>query len=615
MSFLYPLGLIGLVGVPILIIIYIIKSKYSEQTVASTYLWELSERFLKRRRPVSPLAGIISLILQILIVTLVSLAVAHPTFVVKGSANEYYLLLDASGSMSAEVGGESRFDRAKSEALNVIDSAVDGSRYTVVLMGDLTSVVLDSSSDKREARECIEALRCADGEADVAEAIFIAARGFADDKTQRTYLFTDTAYDGLDNVNVVNVSEGAKNAAIHEAGWDISAGKLTAFGNVSLYHGEGTVTVQLFANGSATPLGEAVLTLADGESAPFSITTDKLAFNSLELRLVGEDSLAIDNGTVMYDVRTEDTSSVLLISDTPFFFKTVLEALGHNKITVISPDEYSSAKNGYGLYIFDCCTPSAMPTDGAVWFVDPQGSVQDSGFSVQGDALLERGEEIELTTSSGSLARTLTKGIEGDGIEIIEYVRCSLYRAFTPVFLYNGNPILFAGTNSHGHREVVFAFDIHNSNLPLLVDFVVLLDNLMSFSFPSVVEKTDYTVGDTAGINVVANCESIRVDSPRGEVTYLSTDTAVSELMLTECGTYKITVTVSKIPREYYIYASVPESESEPLPIADLTGIPGVAEAGGFDGSFDPVYIILILLGVLFLADWGLYCYEKYQLR
>ena len=67
MSFLYPLGLLGLIGIPILIIIYIIKSKYTEQTVSSTYLWLLSERFLKRKNPISKLAGIISLILQILI--------------------------------------------------------------------------------------------------------------------------------------------------------------------------------------------------------------------------------------------------------------------------------------------------------------------------------------------------------------------------------------------------------------------------------------------------------------------------------------------------------------------------------------------------------------------
>ena len=50
MSFQYPLGLLGLIGVPILIIIYIIKSKFTEQTVSSTYLWTLSNQFLKKKR-------------------------------------------------------------------------------------------------------------------------------------------------------------------------------------------------------------------------------------------------------------------------------------------------------------------------------------------------------------------------------------------------------------------------------------------------------------------------------------------------------------------------------------------------------------------------------------
>ena len=66
MTLLYPLGLLGLIGIPVLIIIYIIKNKYTEQVISSTYLWTLSERFLKRRNPINKIAGIISLILQIL---------------------------------------------------------------------------------------------------------------------------------------------------------------------------------------------------------------------------------------------------------------------------------------------------------------------------------------------------------------------------------------------------------------------------------------------------------------------------------------------------------------------------------------------------------------------
>ena len=69
MSFLYPLGLLGLIGIPIVIIIYILRSKFTELTVTSTYIWTLSERFFKKKNPLSGFTGIISLILQILMVT------------------------------------------------------------------------------------------------------------------------------------------------------------------------------------------------------------------------------------------------------------------------------------------------------------------------------------------------------------------------------------------------------------------------------------------------------------------------------------------------------------------------------------------------------------------
>ena len=160
MSFLYPLGLLGLIGIPILILVYIIKSKYTEQTVASTYLWTLSERFIKRKRRPSPLAGIISLILQILAVTLISMAIAHPIITVPDSANEYCFILDGSGSMRMEAGipmeeGQtvpvSRFDAAKAAIRQRIDEAMDGSIFTLVYVGDTTGIVYERTEDKEQA--------------------------------------------------------------------------------------------------------------------------------------------------------------------------------------------------------------------------------------------------------------------------------------------------------------------------------------------------------------------------------------------------------------------------------------------------------------------------------
>ncbi len=615
MSFIYPLGLLGLIGIPILVLIYIIKSKYSEQTVASTYLWELSERFLKRKRPVSPISGIISLALQVLSVLLISLIVAHPVITVKGSANEYCFVLDASAGMQTVEDGESRFDKAKGEIEKIVNSSADGSLFTLIKVGGTAATVFERVEDKRDVKEYLDMTECTDGGFDVASAITAAQQKFDANRGVITYLVTDTAYASVNNMQLINVAADATNAAIGSVAWDISSGKLTVRASVVSYGEAFSGTVSLYADGASTPCAVCDVALEDG--VPFGAVLEApiKSFNSLKLVLSGSDGLVIDNEYAVYDVKSEGTHKILLVSETPFFLETVFAATGNTKITVMSPDEYSSSVKGYGLYVFDCCTPSEMPSDGAVWFIDPQGSVPDSGFSVQGDVALQRGEPIKLTTSSSTLARTLTSGVKGEGIELIEYVRCSLYRNFTPVFTYNGNPVLFAGTNGKGHREVVFAFDIHNSNLPMLVDFVILASNLMDFSFPEVIEDTSYTVGDEATVNVIANCDSIRVDSPSGAVTYLSTDAAQSALSLTECGSYKITVTVSRVPREYYIYAALPEVESDPTPTADAIGLVGDAVPGGFDGKFDPTFILFVALALIFIADWTVYCYEKYQLR
>ncbi len=615
MNFLYPLGLLGLIGIPILILIYIIKSKYAEQTVASTYLWTLSERFLKRKRPINPLTGIISLILQILTVAAISLIIAHPIITIPDSANEYCFILDASGSMQMQEGETTRFERAKEEVAAIIDGTTDGSVYTLLTVSDVTTAVFERTTDKKQALELLDELEGGYVSPDYSDALGAAQTYFNKNSGVLTYLVTDTAYQSHDNIEIINVAGEGKNVGLSDVTWEIVSGTLTVQGMVDSYGEARTLTVSAYADAGKDPIATADLTAKAGERAPFTLTAPLKTFSSLRLSINGEDGLTYDDEYIVYDTKSEETYSILVVSKTPFFLETVLTAVGHTKLTVMEPDAYSSAVRGYGLYIFDSCTPSELPNDGAVWFFDPQGSVPDSGFSVQGDVTLSRAEDLEMTTSTATQARKLIEGLSGDDIYTIEYVKCSLYRNFTTLFSYKGNPLVFAGTNNNGHREVVFAFDLHNSNLPMLVDFVIMIDNLMRFSFPDVIEEVNYYAGEDATVNVIANCDSIRVESPLGSVTYLDTGMATASFPLSEVGTYTVTVTVSDIPSSFYVYSALPKEERVPAPTGESIGLQGEATDGGFDGTFDPMTLLFICLGVLFLADWMVYCYEKYQLR
>ena len=211
MSFLYPLGFLGLLAIPVLILIYIIKNKYTEQVVASTYLWTLSERFLKRKNPVNKITGIISLILQILAVTAISFAIAHPVFTMRGAAEDYCFVLDGSGSMNIENGGKTRLENGISRIRQEIKGSVEGSSYTIVYTGDYAAVVCEKTQDKTLALKTLDEIEPCYTATDPADALKIVQAYFDQTPSMKIFLYTDKAYDVTENVTVVNLSSREKN--------------------------------------------------------------------------------------------------------------------------------------------------------------------------------------------------------------------------------------------------------------------------------------------------------------------------------------------------------------------------------------------------------------------
>ena len=51
MHLLLPLGLLALIAIPLILLIHIIKPKYHERTISSTYVWRLAQKYRKERFP------------------------------------------------------------------------------------------------------------------------------------------------------------------------------------------------------------------------------------------------------------------------------------------------------------------------------------------------------------------------------------------------------------------------------------------------------------------------------------------------------------------------------------------------------------------------------------
>ena len=630
MRFLYPLGLLGLIGIPILIIIYLIKNKYTEQTVASTYLWELSEKFLKRKKKVNPIAGLISLLLQILAVASISLAIANPIIVLPNRAQEICYVIDASASMNMESNGETRLERAKEYVEKHIKDSVRGSVYSLVTVSDTTTIVYERNYDYEDAIENLATVQAGYVETDSSDAIELVQTYFTANPGVKVYFITDCNYLQTENINVINVADGEKNVAVSPLEAKLSGSDLTVSGSIRSYEYTSSVEVRadLYVNNASSPVETQTLTIpapvaaAEGVEAveptvEFSFTKEVASFEKVRVVISGvADNYAADNETILYNVEKENAYDVLVVSDTPFLISSAIKATGNAQVSVVSTADYKDDR-GYGLYVFDGYAPENVPTDGAVWFMNVKSSVRGTGFSYQGEDMLGEGETLSLTTSSSALAERLTADMAMENVYISSYIRYGRSRHFTPLIMYKNNPVVFTGVTDSDNREVVFAFDIHQTDFPMHMDFTILVRNLLNYSFPPVLEEVFYYSGDTLEVNLLANTEAVRVEAPSGNHVYLSTAGAIAEYRLDEVGVHKITVTLgeSGAQRSYYVYAGVPESERNPYTQASYVGLQGEATDGGLEGNYDTLWIVFAFLALVFLADWAVYCYEKYQLR
>lgn len=619
MSFSYPLGFLILIFIPVLIILYILKNKFTEQTVSSTYIWTLSERFLKRRRPISRIYGILSLILQCLLVAVIALAVAHPQISLPNQARDYCFIIDSSGSMLIKNGEKTRYQLAKDEIEKIINDSELGSTYTLISCVEEPVVVYESISNKESAVSGLQALSITNLDSKCLDALPLAQSYYDDNRSLQVYVASDKKYETT-NINLLDVSNEATNFSFSDIVYNVSLRRLSLTGKILSFNASGSVDIILNVDDSEVARQTLNVSLDSETSFSFNDVNIIEDYKSISLRMEALDDLEADNDYIIYNLVQERVNKVLLVSLNPLYLKSLLSAIGSLELEIITPDLYSpNTYFGYGLYIFDSYNPNELPTDGSVWLINIKDGVMPGyGFSYQ--ETLDYGNVgimLDLNERSSTLLNTLKADLTGDTFYVTSYQKYGLYNNFTTLLSCEGNPVLFVGSTNTGNREVVFAFDLHNSNLPLSMDFIVLVNNLIDYSFSNIIDNTSYVAGDNLTINVLPGCSSIEVITPSNLSLYLDTSSAISEYVLTEAGTYNINVTIDGRVTNFKIYASYPNTESqvvEDLEIANLT-LTGEQEAHYGDGIYQSLVYLFIALGVIFILDWMVYCYEQYKLR
>src|SRR5205814_9379559 len=123
MKFLAPMALWFAAAIPVVILFYLLKRKRVVKLVSSTLLWQKFLAETQASAPFQKLRHNWLLILQLLMLALAIFALARPYFSGRlAGGNLQVLILDASASMQCTDETPSRFEKARVEALKLVNS-------------------------------------------------------------------------------------------------------------------------------------------------------------------------------------------------------------------------------------------------------------------------------------------------------------------------------------------------------------------------------------------------------------------------------------------------------------------------------------------------------------
>jgi len=636
MTWLAPLGFLGLLGIVMLIIIYIIKPNYQQKLISSTFVWRLSLKYKKKRIPVSKISNFLIFLCQLLTLAICGTLLARPVIAAEktGDDSERIIIIDTSASMLVKNNNQTRFERAVTGARElVVETMENGGTVSIILAdGSRKFAVQRNSSDKMdETLEVLDGIlassdSCGYGSADMETAVALSEEVLRYNPEAQVYLYTATNYLDKKGINVVNVAEeGEWNASIlsakaemnkdnhYEISIDVGCyGRteaLTVYCDIHSANSKKGQPVSLSRTESFDPLEEErTITFTTDDILGSTLASALYSFDYLEIYVAVDDSFDKDNSFFLYG-GTKPTIRIQYASSIPNnFFAGAVRTLRQQmkdkwnvEFKQLKADQKAETE-GFDFYIFEHRMPDVMPTDGLVLLVDPAGYPDGLGIqfgnrlAVDSSSTLATGEESELMNF-----------VDPNRITIAKYTQIqSADGSFKELAYYNGSPVILA-KNDGDAKVVVWAFDLHYSNLPAMPEFPFLMYNMFTEFFPPTLERESFEVGDT--VNITERGENLSLNNEPLDFEGNSTS-----FVAKEPGVYTVTQESMKegaplIIDNFFVKVSSYESnitkQVDSLPEADVDTETRIEHQ-------DLLFYFAIALVALLFIEWALQSKKNY---
>ncbi len=504
MMFLSPWGLLGLIAVPTILLLYILKQKREKLAVSSLILWRQVLLDMQARTPWQKLRKNLLMFLQLLAALLIVLALAGMALQLGARPQESVILVvDSSLSMSSADIQPTRLDAAKKDAVRYINELSKDSLVTVVSIGREAGVLLYASSAKDEIIKSIEAIEQTYSYLDLTRTEELILSLKRQDPGAVVVLFGDKPVRvGSEEVQFSNYRKQNDNLAIIRFTHTRAGDQITG---MSIIRNQGNteteVSVSLY--GDDKFLDSKRINISGNEIQTVWWRGIPSTAKTLRCVIDTEDILEADN--FAYDtVSSDETVKVLLVTKGNLFLEKVISLIEGVELVRTLPEEITEYK-GYDLYIMDGTIPEVLPGDGNIVIFDPH---PNSMFPV-----------------GGWMDTPGVRGVEHPVFQYLDNIRFSIGRTrilektelFESLMEYNGNPIIMEG-QVQNTRILVFGFNLYETDLPLRSEFPVIMSNILSEYAPKRGSQIpDMLVGDTFQFKLRPDTESARIVLPGGK--------------------------------------------------------------------------------------------------
>jgi hypothetical protein len=491
MSFLAPWAMWFAAGIPVIVLLYLLKLKRRPLNVSTLMFWERVLQENRRRALFQKLRNLLSLLLHLLIFLLILAALSRPTFdrsVREGAST--VLILDTRARMQAREGNETRLDLAKKLAANSLGQAAVNRQVALLTAGAAPAVVTPFTDDEKLLRENLAAIAPTDATGDLDATIQLAERLLAArEGARRIVVFTAPGTEiakRKPEIELVPVGEAHDNLAITRfATRPLLSSPQTSEVLIEVANfGRAAAKTNLELSFDGKLLDVKPLTLEPGarivQVFPTVPRTTANTRGWLTARLDTDDALPLDNAAYAV-LPPQQPRRVLLVTRGNWFLEKLLEADAGVRFELIAPDAWQPAlATKFDAVIFDNFQPEGFDlatSAGNILFIK-QTPFASSAPPVEQPLIAETNPQhpamrmVNLQNVTVVRATALAEPAPGGD-----------WRYETPIRTTN-HPLMITGerrTSTGTQRIAALAVDLTESDLPLRIAFPLLISNTLQW--------------------------------------------------------------------------------------------------------------------------------------